>query len=126
MNQFIRFVLVGVFNTVWGFAVIFACMYLAGLGPLASNVIGYGCGLLTSYVLNKWFTFRSNVRGAGEPIRFVLVFGLSYLLNVATLLILIRNLKVHEGAAQLIAGSVYVVASYLLNRHYVFRPQRSA
>ncbi len=126
MSQFVRFLLVGIFNTVFGFAVIFACMYLAKLGPLLSNVIGYGCGLVTSYALNKWFTFRSTARGAAEPLRFLLVFGISYLLNLAALLVLVRHLAVHEGLAQLVAGVVYVSASYLLNRYFVFRQAHAA
>jgi putative flippase GtrA len=126
VSQFVRFLLVGIFNTVFGFAVIFACMYLAKLGPLLSNVIGYGCGLVTSYALNKWFTFRSTARGAAEPLRFLLVFGISYLLNLAALLVLVRHLAVHEGLAQLVAGVVYVSASYLLNRYFVFRQAHAA
>lgn len=126
MSQFVRFLLVGIFNTVFGFAVIFACMYLAKLGPLLSNVIGYGGGLVTSYALNKWFTFRSTARGAAEPLRFLLVFGISYLLNLAALLVLVRHLAVHEGLAQLVAGVVYVSASYLLNRYFVFRQAHAA
>lgn len=121
MKQFFRFILVGIFNTIFGFAVIFACMYLAALDPLISNIIGYGCGLVTSYALNKWFTFRTTSRSVSEPIRFLLVFGLSYLLNLGTLLLLIRQLGMHEGLAQLCAGAVYVAASYLMNRYYVFR-----
>lgn len=126
MKQFARFVLVGIFNTVFGFAVIFACMYLATLGPLVSNVIGYGCGLVTSYVLNRWFTFRSTARGVGEPIRFLLVFGVSYLLNLGALVVLINQLGMHEGLAQLVAGAVYVGASYLMNRFFVFHQARTA
>lgn len=125
MSQFVRFLLVGMFNTVFGFAVIFACMYPAKLGPLLSNVIGYGCGLVTSYALNKWFTFRSTARGTAEPLRFLLVFGLSYLLNLAALFVFVRYLAMHEGLAQLVAGAVYVGASYVMNRVFVFRQTHS-
>lgn len=125
MKQLLRFVLVGIFNTIFGFSVIFACMYLLGIGPLASNVIGYGCGLLTSYALNKWYTFESAARGAGEPFRFLLVFAAAYLLNLGSLVLLIRHARMHEGIAQLVAGCVYVGASFLLNRYYVFRKTNS-
>lgn len=124
MNQLFRFLLVGLFNTGFGFAVIFACMYLLGLGPVVSNVIGYCCGLVTSYLLNRSYTFRSSARGFGEPAKFLAVFGVSYLANVMTLVALIEVAGLHEGLSQILAGATYVGISFILNKYFVFRQRR--
>lgn len=121
IGQFLRFVIVGVLNTVYGFAVIFACMYWLGLSAYLSNAIGYGCGLITSYVLNRTFTFRSQARARGEVFRFLAVFGVAYLANLALLYGCVQWIGINEGVSQIIAGAAYVVVSFLLNKYYVFQ-----
>jgi len=121
MNQFSRFLLVGVANTALGYAVIFACMYLVGLSPELSNVAGYVVGLLVSYFLNRHFTFRSAQRRSTEFVRFALVFLTAYSANLAVLIVLVRALAVHAGLSQVIAGIIYIGTAYLLNKRYVFR-----
>lgn len=119
--QMLRFVLVGVVNTGLGYAVIFACMYLLNWGPVASNMAGYAVGLVASYLLNRTFTFRSAARPVQEILRFVGIFLLAYLANLATLVVLVRYIGLHEGAAQIVAGVVYFCLSFVLNKFYVFR-----
>jgi putative flippase GtrA len=121
MNQFARFVMVGVLNTLLGYAVIFSCMYLAGLSAVASNMAGYLVGLTISYALNRSFTFKSTSTSKLEVARFLFVFAAAYLANLGVLVMLIRYAGVHEGVAQVLAGAVYVVTSFLMNKYYVFR-----
>lgn len=121
MNQLARFILVGIVNTGIGYGVIFGCMYLVGLAPELSNVIGYLIGLVASYFLHRNYTFRSTQRRRTEFIQFVLVFLVAYAANFAALIVLVRTLAVHAGLSQVIAGVFYVGTAYLLNKHYVFR-----
>lgn len=126
MNQFSRFVLVGIANTALGYAVIFACMYLAELSPELSNAAGYAIGLLASYFLNRRFTFRSAQRRGTEFVRFVLVFVAAYTANLAVLIVLVRVLMFHAGISQVIAGVIYIGTAYLLNKNYVFRTSEAS
>lgn len=120
MKQLIRFLLVGALNTLLGYAIIFAFMYLIGFTAVVSNIIGYIIGLVLSYVLNRKITFRSTSESKAEMLRFLLVFFLAYLANLGALLALIRIGSVHEGLAQVFAGIVYVFVSFFLNKYYVF------
>lgn len=121
MRQFARYLLVGLLNTGLGYAIIFSCMYLLSLGPVISNAIGYGVGMMISYALNRDFTFKRQVKGRFTAARFVLVSLLAYSANLGMLLVLIGEAKMHEGVAQVLAGIVYVVTSFLVNKFYVFR-----
>ena len=121
MIQFLKFVVVGTLNTALGYAVIFACMYLLGLSAVLSNVTGYLFGLTISYVLNRSFTFKSTSKSTTEVVRFLFVFLIAYLANLGVLLALIRYAGMHEGVSQILAGAVYVVTSFLMNKYYVFR-----
>ncbi|RYF28397.1 MAG: GtrA family protein [Comamonadaceae bacterium] len=126
MKQLLRFAMVGVLNTALGYAVIFGCMYLLGIGAVVSNVLGYAVGLVVSYSLNRSFTFRSSGARRAEMIRFVAIFLLAYLANLGVLVLLIRRVGWHEGVAQVIAGVVYFGLSFVLNKYYVFGGARAA
>ncbi len=122
MNQFFRFIVVGLSNSLLGYSIIFACMYLVGLSPEVSNIIGYGLALIISYILSRNYTFRSKQRHSGEIVRFLLVFSFAYASNFAVLLILLHEMDIQKGVSQILASIVYVVVSYLMNKYYVFRP----
>lgn len=121
MKQLFRFLTVGVFNTVLGYGVIFACMYLAKMTPENSNVAGYLVGLFASYVLNRKYTFNSTQNQRKEIIRFLAVFVVAYASNFMILEILIYKIEMHEGVSQVLAGVAYVIVSYMMNKYYVFK-----
>lgn len=120
MRQFGTFVAVGVFNTALGYFVIFFCMYRLAWDPVVSNAAGYAVGLVSSYLLNRILTFRSSRRTLPEFISFLVVFLLAYGANLALLWILL-NVGVHVGLSQILAGVLYVCASYLANKTLVFK-----
>ena len=121
MMQFSRYVVVGILNTAWGYLVIFAFMYGLQWSAEASNVMGDAIGLVTSYALNRTYTFNSRSSKAPEFARFLGIFAIAFGANFAALALLIRVLDVHPGLSQLLAGVVYVGMSYVLNRKFVFR-----
>jgi putative flippase GtrA len=121
MKQLSRFLVVGMFNTLVGYIVIFACMYLARMAPEISNVAGYAVGLIASYVFNKTYTFKSKEKSADEIIRFLAVFGIAYGANLAVLVVLTHRLGVSRGQGQIYAGAVYVFASFIMSKYYVFK-----
>jgi len=126
VKQLLRFAVVGVLNTAVGYLVIFACMYLLGMAPVPSNIVGYACGLVTSYTLNRSFTFRSDADKKREIVRFVTIFLIAYLANVGALVLLTEYAGVHKGWSQLIAGAVYTGLFFLLSKYYVFAEKRSS
>lgn len=121
MKQFFRFLTVGVLNTMLGYCVIFTCMYVAKMSPEISNAAGYVVGLFASYILNRKYTFNSRQTQHSEVIRFLAVFVVAYALNFAVLVILIHRIGIHDGASQVLAGLIYVVASFIMNKYYVFK-----
>jgi putative flippase GtrA len=127
MKQFSRFIAVGVLNTAVGYAVIFGCMYAAGMGPELSNIAGYAVGLVVSYVMNRNYTFGSKQEPRREIVRFLVVFGIAYGANMLVLLALINGGSgLNAGVAQVVAGVAYIAVSYLLSKFYVFREAGNA
>ena len=76
-SSFVRFLIVGVINTLVGTAVMFSLYNLAGLhkwgqvGYWLSTVGNYTVGSVVSFFLNKHFTFKNKEKGRGVVVRFV-------------------------------------------------------
>jgi putative flippase GtrA len=62
LPQLVRYLAVGVANTLLYLAVICACMASLRVGVLASNALGYACGVL----LNKRWTFNHSLKCFGQ------------------------------------------------------------
>lgn len=119
-GEFSRFLVVGIGNTAIGYAVIFAAMYLVGLSPELSNILGYALCLMLSFVLMRNYTFRSKGNYRGELLRFLFVFAVAYVLNLGALAYMVRVAHMHDGVSQIVAGAVYVATSFLMNKYLVF------
>jgi putative flippase GtrA len=108
----------GVINTIIGFLVIFSSMAL-GCSPLLSNVAGYAVGFILGFVFSKKFVFRSNGHLVTEGVRYLLVFIVSFLLN---LLVLHWTLfYMNAVVSQLVAAATYTFLMYTLTRLFVFK-----
>lgn len=116
--KLIKYLLVGVLNTIVGFGIIFGLMFL-GISPEISNLSGYAVGIVFSYVMNKIFTFKSKKKSKAEFIKFILAMLLAYILNFITLKICL-NLGINPYFSQIISGGIYTITGYILSRFWVF------
>jgi putative flippase GtrA len=129
-HSFLRFLLVGVFNTLVGLSVIALLLHVAGIGYWASTFIGNAVGALVSYMLNKRFTFRSKAKVAGSLWKFLLVtlicYGLSYGIGlyggwlIAAIFPWFPDNRVHD-VATLLGTGLYTVTNYLGHKYFSFR-----
>jgi putative flippase GtrA len=117
LKEFLRYNLVGVVNTIFGFSIIFSLMLL-GITPTLSNLIGYIFGAMLSYYLNSKYTFNTS-KSKSKAIRFFGVLMVSYLLNLLTLQWLLTFIDPY--IAQLLSMIVYTLNSFLLMKLVVFR-----
>jgi putative flippase GtrA len=115
-----RFSVVGVVNTAIGLAVIYGGL-LAGLGDFASNALGYGVGLVVSFVLHRGWTFAGRTTTLSrDALGFGVAWVIAYLANLAVIGVG-RSLGFVENPFVQLAGVlVFAAAFYLLNSRLVF------
>jgi len=118
LRQFITYNIIGIINTAIGFSIIFMLMFL-GIDPVSSNAIGYAVGSLSSYYLNRRFTFKADGNIWIEAIKFFSVLGVAYLLNYVTLKYLLG--RTDPYIAQFFAASIYTFTSFFLSKLLVFK-----
>lgn len=120
LPRLLKFAGVGVVNTVAGLSLIYACMYLWGIGPYASNAIGYGVGFVLGYALNRNWTFQYKGGGGHTIFAYAAVMCFSYVVNVGAVYIAIRFFSVDPYGAQLIGMVLYTAVSYVGCKKLVF------
>ena len=121
----VKYLLVGVLNTIVGFGLIFLLMW-RGFSPEISNIIGYAVGICFSFVMNKIFTFQSKQTSKkanlAEFFKFVSSMLIAWSLNFITLKICLK-FGVNPYISQIIAGAIYTITGYLLSKIWVFKKQ---
>lgn len=133
-HSFVRFLLVGVFNTLVGLGISFLLFNLLDLGYWASTFLGNTIGAMVSYVMNKKFTFRSEVSVKNSWWKFMLVilccYGASYGASMWMAQMVLRIWPQAESvwlhnAAILAGNGLYTISNYLGHKYFTFR-SRSA
>lgn len=116
----IKFGLVGLLNTAFGFSIILSALAL-GLGDYAANALGYGFGLVLSFVANRYWTFAvREPMSATELARFGAVAVQAYAANLLVVGAFRMAGWIDEPVVHLIGITLYSALFYVLSRLLVF------
>lgn len=118
ISQLIKYGIVGALNTLITLLVILALTTL-DINPYLSNAIGFGVGLLNSYLLNSRFTFNKK-SSAGSITKFGTAFSIAYALNLVALYYLVQLQIEPIIIAQFVAMASYNAAFFVLMKTWVF------
>ncbi|MGG1574650.1 GtrA family protein [Fictibacillus sp. NRS-1165] len=133
-HSFVRFLMVGVINTLVGLSVIYLLIHAAGATYWIATFLGNTVGACVSYVLNRMFTFKSSTPVAGSMIRFIIVILLCYctayyagiqVVKWAFSAILPLPKEFAKDAAVLIGTGLYTVLNYGGQKRFVFNEKNS-
>lgn len=128
-KTFLRFVLVGIINTVFGTAIMFVFYNVFGLSYWLSSASNYFFGSILSYFLNKYFTFQYKKRDWKVVVRFVVNVSVCYLIAYGIAKPLIRALMsgfevtAQENVAMICGMGLFVALNYLGQRFFAFKTE---
>lgn len=123
----LRFLLVGVVNTLVGAGIMFLLYNLAGCSYWLSSAANYIVGGVVSYFLNKYYTFKNTERSWTQVLRFALNVAVCWLLAygiakpLALRLLAGFDEKLQTNAAMLAGLCLYTALNYLGQRFFAFR-----
>lgn len=119
--QFVRFLVVGVVNTLVGLSIIYSAKYFLKAGDVAANAIGYGVGICVSFILNSRWTFAYSGLMVPAAVKFFLATAVAYAANLLTVMTAIDGFGINTYLAQALGMPVYTVVAYLISKYLVFR-----
>lgn len=123
----LRFLLVGVVNTLVGAGIMFLLYNLADCSYWLSSAANYIVGGVVSYFLNKYYTFKNTERSWRQVLRFALNVAVCWLLAygiakpLALRLLAGFDEKLQTNAAMLAGLCLYTALNYLGQRFFAFR-----
>ena len=116
----LKFLAVGVTNTVVGMGVIYIAWHYWQLGDLVSNMLGYAVGIIWSYSLNRQWTFRDTGSISRSFSRFALVCGVAYVLNLIVVFATRHAMGPQSFLPHVFGNVIYTVTGYLGSRYFAF------
>lgn len=121
-RQFVRFLLVGVLNTAFGYGV-FAAFILMGLHYALAAALGTVLGVLFNFQTIGRLVFESRDRSL--LLRFAGVYAVTYVVNVGALRAL-EATRIHVLAVQAVLVLPMAALAFALHRRFVFRREEEA
>ncbi len=120
--EFAKFSVVGIINTLVHYFTFLLLYTVFRLHYLVASAIGYCIGMITSFIFNKFWTFRSTSKVvADELFKFVFVNLGALLLNLCVLNILVNCFSSKPEYGQIVAVIFSTVANFLGNKFWTFR-----
>lgn len=128
-KKLLKFIIVGVINTLFGTAIMFGAYNLLGCSYWLSSAANYVLASILSYVLNKKFTFGHHGDVARSGARFVVNIAVCYLVAygiakpAAAAILSGSSITIQENAAMLAGMCIFTGLNYIGQRFFVFREE---
>ena len=123
----VKFLLVGVVNTLVGAGTMFLLYNLAHCSYWISSAANYVVGGIVSFFLNKYFTFQNKDWSWGQVGKFIVSVSVCYLLAYGLAKPLTLHLlagqtqSIQENVAMLVGMCLYTALNYLGQRFFAFK-----
>ena len=116
--EFMKFVIIGVINTLNG--TLFSYIYSSFLNENIAFIFGYITGLLISYLLNSYFTFKESL-SIQKFIRFAISYIPNFLIQYIVVLIVINILGLYNLIAYGLAALIGVPVTFIIMKLFAFK-----
>lgn len=124
----IKFILVGIVNTLFGTSVMFIAYNVLHQSYWFSSASNYVLGSILSYFLNKHFTFEQRDKNIKSIFRFIANISACYFIAYGFAKPLVAHLisssiQTQENLSMLIGMCLFVGLNYIGQRYIVFRTE---
>ena len=119
-----RFSLVGVLNTLIDFLVFTIFQQVLGAGYIISQVVGYSCGVINSFIFNKRWTFgeiNSSKKQLYEVIQFIVVNLISLSITLIAMKFMAKSFNINLYVSKIIVTLLAQITNFILYKFWVFR-----
>ena len=122
-NQFIKFALVGVVNTLINLVVLYVLTEFFGVYYIISAIFAFIVAVTNSFVMNKCWTFNEKINHKTKTryVKFFIVSLIALLVNLVLLYSFTELWKIHYMLSQIIAVFFSLWVNFIGNKIWTFR-----
>lgn len=123
----IKFLVVGLINTLIGTVIMFSCYNLLGMSYWFSSAANYVLASIVSYILNKYWTFQNRDKSLKVVVKFIFNILICYLLAYTIAKPLVINAlngfgkNVQDNAAMFVGTILFTLFNYFGQRFFAFK-----
>ncbi len=117
-RQFLRFVVIGVINTV--LCTIFSYVYSLFAEPNVSFALGYITSLVISYFMNSFITFKSALSWT-KFVKFVISYIPNFIIQQTVVTLCLKVFDIHKLIAYVLAAGIGVPVTFVIMKIFAFK-----
>lgn len=133
-RETVSYVVFGVLTTVVNIVAFQVCFNTFPMTPVlrntVSNTIAWILAVVFAYVVNKLFVFQSKITGFKELLweagKFVGARLLSYVVDMAGMLLLVNLLHVNSGLSKIGMNVIVMIMNYFFSKWFIFKEADAA
>lgn len=135
-KPFLKFLLIGVLNTIIGTIIMLVCYNIFHLGYWLSSALDYSLASIVSYILNKRFTFQYKGGILRSLVRFIINIAVCYFIAFGLARPMVRYVLAGlslsfdkptlENIAMLLGTGLFVIINFLGQRFFTFRENENS
>ena len=126
-KKLIKFLLVGIINTLIGAGVMFILYNCFNCSYWLSSAANYIVGGIVSFILNKFFTFQNSSKSIRQILLFILTVGFCYFMayvlakQLVFFIFFSYSDKIKDNISMFLGMFLYTGLNYLIQRFIVFK-----
>lgn len=119
-SQFLVFLVVGGFNTLFGYLLFAMLFHVGQLHYNGALLIAYAVGVFLSYATHKRFTFRQSRHADKSLPKYIGSYAVIFIINTFLLTVLVELLSLDPLIGQMIAILVMTMLTFFVQKYWVF------
>lgn len=123
-SQTVRFLVVGILNTIVGYIIYFLCLRFFHLNYIISLLFAHILGVVHSYFWNSKWTFKSGSYTYKNLAKFVGVYVSSFTINLLVLYIMVDFLRINPLFSQVVALFITTLISFVGHKYWSFKTSK--
>ena len=124
IKQFFKFGIVGCINTFSSWIFYYSLLFIK-VHYLVATTIAYILSSIIGFILNKSWVFEKKVYNYRSILKYYVVYGSSYLINIGCMSLFVEVMHISEMFAPILTLFVTVPYNYLFSRIWVFKEREN-
>lgn len=118
--QFLKFGLVGVFNTVIGLLSYYMFLIM-GFHYMIANVLSWLISVFNAFYWNNKYVFKNNLSWWRALIKTYISYGLSFVFSAVLLFIFVEYVEISEVVAPIATLTLTIPVNFFMNKYWTFK-----